>query len=320
MRHGLSYAAAWLGLAILALSAIAPAPAQETAGIKNPADDMKISDPLKPKIGADEALRAEPEIKPAVPGTNPAAPVAAAGTPSAKKEAMAAAAAAAANKSLKKIPSLFYTPEEVTDIHLAINTYIKRQANRDDLTFDEEAFLRRLSGVKKASHSKLYTYTQFFLDSLVYHGPENWIMWINGIKFTQDTPGGFNNLQILHIDSDKVTLEWMPPTMEKVLEIWSQYPNDEVIVDQLRGKVTFTLHPNQTFSSYVMKVLEGKVKPVTVDISLPNGFTKASTSVKDSAAVPDPAEKPAEGGAADTGQEGLPGLINSYEKLGGEKP
>lgn len=218
-------------------------------------------------------------------------------------------------KKTKKIPSLFYTPEEITDIHLAINTYIKRTRNREELTFDEEAFLKRLSSFKKGeTRSNYYTYPQFFLDSLVYHSAKDWILWINGLKITQDTPAGFNNLQVLQIDPDRVTIEWMPPTMDKVLEIWNQYPNEEVNVDQLRGKVIFTLRPNQTFSAYVMKVLEGKVLPVTVDLMQVSGFSKSATKDKTTAPALD---KPVGSGDSSSNEkEGLPGLINTYQNLG----
>lgn len=215
----------------------------------------------------------------------------------------------------KKINSLFFSPEEVRDIHLAINTYLKHVNNRQDLTFDEEAFLRRLSGLKTSSPSRYYTYPQFFLDSLVYHKADDWVIWLNGQKITQDTLTEGTQIHVLEIDAGKVKLEWLPPAMERVLEVWNQIPNDETIVDQLRGKVIFTLHPNQTFSSYVMKVLEGKVMPVTVDTALIEKTLSASSiSRKEQAKESRASEAPAPPEKTER-MEGLPGLIDSYRNL-----
>lgn len=225
-----------------------------------------------------------------------------------------------------KIKSLFFTQAEITDIHLAINTYLKNSGRGGDFTFDEEAFLNRLgrmkgSGTTTAQSARFYTYPQFFLDSIVYDSPESWIVWVNGVKITQDTPRENSDIQVVAIDQDKVKLEWAPAVMDKVTEVWSQVPNDEIDVDTLRGKVSFTLRPNQTFSSYVMKVLEGRVLPVTVDTTL---IKKNPVASIEEIPAPPPASAPA---AAETppaskgSDEGLSGLINSYKnmKTGDEK-
>lgn len=213
-----------------------------------------------------------------------------------------------ANEKEEKIDSLFYSQEEVRDIHLAINAYLKHISNRQDLTFDEEAFLQRLSGLKTNTPSRFYTYPQFFLDSLVYHRDDDWIIWLNGQKITQDTLAEGTQIHVIAIDAEKVVLEWLPPAMERVLEVWNQIPNDEITVDQLRGKVVFTLHPNQTFSSYVMRVLEGKVLPVTVNTALienkPLEDKKEDEAPKRNRSDPE-SEK----------REGISGLIESYQNL-----
>lgn len=226
-----------------------------------------------------------------------------------------------------KIKSLFFTQAEITDIHLAINTYLKNSGRGGDFTFDEEAFLNRLgrmkgSGATTAQSARFYTYPQFFLDSIVYDSPESWIIWVNGVKITQDTPKENSDIQVVAIDQDKVKLEWAPAVMDKVTEVWNQVPNDEIDVDTLRGRVSFTLRPNQTFSSYVMKVLEGRVLPVTVDTTLIR--KNPVTSTEEIPVPPPPASAPATAEpppASKGSDEGLSGLINSYKnmKTGDEK-
>lgn len=171
-----------------------------------------------------------------------------------------------------RVKSIFYTEAEIKDVHLAVNTYLKNIGRGGDLTFDEEAFLSRLGGLKNSAksqtgQSRYFTYPQFFLSTLVYYAPNDWVVWINNEKITPQTPRESSNIRVGGIASDRVTFEWFPLEMERVVEIWKSFPNDKVSVDIPRGQVVFSLKPNQTFSSYTMTVLEGKVLPVTVDVT-----------------------------------------------------
>ena len=143
--------------------------------------------------------------------------------------------------------------------------------------------------------SRYFTYPQFFLESLVYHSREDWYVRVNGRKITPQTLADQGSLTIVALDHDKAMFRWKPVEMARVLEAWDKLPlppqdkktgadnasikmefnesdkildkvpDAPVIVDKERRLVTFVLHPNQTFSSFSMMVLEGKVKPVTVD-------------------------------------------------------
>jgi hypothetical protein len=171
-----------------------------------------------------------------------------------------------------RVKSVFYSETEIKDVHLAVNTYLKNIGRGGDLTFDEEAFLSRLGGLKATSsnqngQSRFFTYPQFFLNSLVYYAPDDWIVWINGEKITQATPRENSNIHVTAITPDKITLEWFPLEIHRVMEIWKLFPNEKVTVDEAHKQVVFDLKPNQTFSSYTMTALEGKVLPVTVDIT-----------------------------------------------------
>lgn len=212
-----------------------------------------------------------------------------------------------------KIKSLLFTPEEVADIRYAINIYRKHASNKGDSdTFDEEDFLNKLTGIRKAPQaSQFFTYPQYFLQSLVYHSANNWIIWIENQKITQDSPKNDAELSVLAIDQDKVTIQWRPISMDKVNAMWEKIPNDEVKVNKSEGTVIFTLKPNQTFSSYVMRPLEGRVQPVTVDTRN----------------IELPAEEEVPRASGDTGEmgakpskEGLSGLIGAYSNIGKEAP
>lgn len=216
-------------------------------------------------------------------------------------------------ESPHKFRSLFFTPEEVANIKYALNIYKKNTAGRggsDDL--DEEDFLRRLTGLNSQPQqaNRYYSYPQFFLESLVYHASNNWIVWINGQKLTQDSPTENSDLSVVSIDKDKAQILWRPVAMEKVTEVWDKSPNNEVAVSRRDGTVKFTLRPNQTFSSYVMYVLEGKVQPVTVDthaMQIPAVLDTDEDAV-DYMPAPDQGQN--------QNREGLGGLMNAYQNLG----
>ncbi|MFW0777974.1 MAG: hypothetical protein ACN2B6_09695 [Rickettsiales bacterium] len=214
-----------------------------------------------------------------------------------------------------KIGSLFFTPEETADINYAMNIYKKNSSGRrDDGGFDEEDFLNRLTGIRKAQETnRYYKYPQFFLESIVYHAEDNWIIWVNGQKLTQSSPMENTDLSVMEINEDMVRLKWKPVSMHKVNETWQKMENDNVEVYKRRGEVIFTLRVNQTFSSYVMNILEGKVQPVTVDTH--------NISLEPPSEVLDPS--PVDSGDPFFNQEdddpsrtGLGGLIDAYSKLG----
>lgn len=231
-----------------------------------------------------------------------------------------------------KIKSLFFSQEEITDIHLAVNTYLSHIGRGSNLPFDEEAFLQRLGGIKRgntASQSRFYTYPQFFLESLVYDAKSQWSIRLNGRTILHNTPQEGSNVRVTAITPERVSLEWAPPDMERVMEIWKRFPNDTITVDAVRSRVSFALKPNQTFSSYVMNVLEGKVEPVSVDITRfqqlqsqdgseateedgPLGFDKAAEKPKQEPAATTPLmPKPQD----DPSRQGLSGLLNSYKNM-----
>ena len=126
-------------------------------------------------------------------------------------------------------------------------------------------FLSQLEEAKKtAQFEKNYEYPQFFLESLMYHTPEDWFIQINGQKLSPDKRERFG-LRVISVDDEKAQFEWKPTNMQLVEDSWSRMHNDEVVVNRKAGTVTFSLRANQTFSSYLMRTVEGKVKPVRIE-------------------------------------------------------
>lgn len=171
----------------------------------------------------------------------------------------------AAKKGPPEVKSLFFTAQEMASIRKAVGVYTRIISGEGSGALD---FLKRLQGNDKPKETMRYfIYPQFFLASLVYHSQDDWSVYINNQKLTNREPEGSQGISVKSIDKDKVTLQWIPADLQKVEDVWTITPNKEVRVDLRRGKVTFTLRPNQTFSSYVMRVLEGKVMPMVLDTS-----------------------------------------------------
>ncbi|MDX1975308.1 MAG: hypothetical protein SFT92_06490 [Rickettsiales bacterium] len=227
------------------------------------------------------------------------------------------------------VPSMFYSPDEIRQIHLAINTYIKySNGNEKEMTADEADFLNKMAaifGKKEVKHSAYFTYPQFFLKSIVFHSADDWSVWVNDRRITQSTPKDIGDLEVSAISSDQVRLAWRPQDMGRVNDIWSKQPNDKIEVDQIRQMVIFDLKPNQTFSSYKMDVFEGKVLPVTIGVEeekepppQPQGINIQVTPAEKAnpqpqtplIRTPQPTAEPPK-----QQQEGFGGLMNMYKNL-----
>lgn len=245
--------------------------------------------------------------------------------------------------------SLFITPEELSKINDAIATYKHmREAANTNAENQAKNFLNQLQepaepAVVEPPKPILFTYPQFFLQSLTYHSQDDWMVQINGVRFIPHFQDLASPLKVVMVNNDMVVMEWKPDDMEKVSQSWmvaaTATGQSDVMVDTAHSTVTFTLKPNQTFSSYVMRVLEGKVQPMTVLIQ-PEPAAGAGAAKKPgapapaavpaaAAAAPKPADaaapeaaapaapKTAEEALATSGKkEGLTGLSETYKKMG----
>jgi hypothetical protein len=186
-----------------------------------------------------------------------------------------------------QVKSLFFTQEEILSMRKALNVYAKVMSGEGESN-EAMDFLRRLQGGDKPkANVRYFVYPQFHLESLVYNNSEDWSVRINKQKMTPASPEGKSNIKVTSVDKDKITVEWIPTDMQKVVEVWSVAPTDTIEVNTKSNLVRFTLRPNQTFSSYVMRVLEGKVVPMVIDLAKGSDKTAAESIDK---AVPKSAD------------------------------
>jgi hypothetical protein len=217
-----------------------------------------------------------------------------------------------------KIKSLFFTRQEVGIVRYAYAIYAKLPTATAEDKFNEEAFLKQFAVIRTKNEVTVFTYPQFFLDSIVYHHKNNWIAWINNKKITQDTAGENSELRIIGIDENKVVVEWKPLYMDKVAEVWQKTTHKDIKVNTKEGTVVFTLRPNQTFTSYQMKVVEGKVQPVTIGNNVADaGQPLPGMDMEPPADLPigTPIDPVTAGQENADSNQGLSGLLNQYKKM-----
>ena len=347
MRQKRNHKICWKAILLVAGMAIAPgAQAVFAQSAASPPAVPAGAVPGKDAVSAGASLPSAP----ALPAKKPAAddkglPVVSIGKEAAQNNGVDKGRDAAA---VKHVNSLFFSQEEMAHIRDAVAAYQKlRNANLNAPGNTGKNAVNPPQDQEKSEQiTRSTVYAQFFLASLAYHSPHDWAIQINNQRITSSKQQESLRLRVLAIDNDKVTLEWQPYDMVSINDVWNRMPHtqeqkntgqqnaaktEEVKVDE--STVTFTLRPNQTFSSYAMRALEGKVKPVPFENAIIN--SKDMTPEIPAADVPEFVRSPGGGpgflkppavpdNAAEdnapadknSDNQGLRGLINSYKRLG----
>lgn len=119
----------------------------------------------------------------------------------------------------------------------------------------------------------------FYLSSIVYNGPKDWTVWINGDRITTKDQDSYqkNGLKIVNVERDFVTFTWETDVLDLMVPDWQQKLKSperkpqtaqmnpvsvKELLDQNKTRLEFILHPNQTFVVARMSIIEGKLKEV----------------------------------------------------------
>lgn len=93
---------------------------------------------------------------------------------------------------------------------------------------------------------------KFYLNSIIYINSNRWIVWINGNKYNQDSPGT-DEFQIVDVSSKKIKLKWVTGYSTFVYILNQAIETNKIpetadikIVDDI-ANVSFELKINQTF-------------------------------------------------------------------------
>jgi len=197
--------------------------------------------------------------------------------------------------------SLMYKKDSMELIYAGFKSY-KEQIPLDVLLPSLFAVTKipdiSVKGLEAETKKKEETITSkdFFLNSIVYFSPDNWITWLNGEKLQSGQTHEF--LKVAAIDQEKVTFLWQNAPLSTLSPNWKKqlapvgdgsgyFTNSQhnIVVNEGDGNFSFILRPNQTFSSSNMEIIEGKEGAVatssadvldgviTMDGKAPNGKT-----------------------------------------------
>lgn len=131
-----------------------------------------------------------------------------------------------------------------------------------------------LESLQVTSKKVVLPLPHLYLGSIVYYSPTNWSVWINGKKLVNRLNKPSNILFVSNIDRTEAVLVWKPESLQDLGITWREKIDSKagapknVIVDEAKGTITVTLHPNQTFVPKSLTVSEGLIKqiiPVTQD-------------------------------------------------------
>lgn len=109
----------------------------------------------------------------------------------------------------------------------------------------------------------------FYLSSVLYMAPDNWIFWLNGKRISGEMANLPEGLKVVDLGRNFVTFNWSPQFASEAENRWNERKamleaNDLPLagiagISFSRDKtVTFTLHPNQIFYTKEMAIVEGR--------------------------------------------------------------
>ena len=184
-----------------------------------------------------------------------------------------------------QLKSLFFSDEEREAIAQARVQYQERLQGPS-----EADLLDQLQGIKDALKPEESLedrqYEQFYLESLIYHTPGDWTLWIKTIrgseKFAPDTVAApKNTLQLVAVNKENATFEWKPKNWAYVSKKYTD-KNTDILLDAANKTVTFTLWVNQTMGSFDMTIIEGEatIVPIADGTAAPTAATTPTTENK----------------------------------------
>lgn len=219
-----------------------------------------------------------------------------------------------------KFRSFFFSDQELDAIG-KVKAMYGRQGLGDDAIYDEEDLLDQLNGIKINEEDKIVEqpvveekyYTQFYLESLVYHAPNDWVVWLKedgvGKKLLPLSAADAQaSLRIIGTQKEYVVFEWKPVNWMRVAEAYKD-ENPDIIIDDKRRLVVFTLRTNQTLTSQDMQIKEGPVPLVEIKVEA-SGAVGAGDGTQN--LLPDIFSDGTKqsNGADNKSDEGMSGLLN----------
>lgn len=233
--------------------------------------------------------------------------------------------------------SLFINKKELAKIQAAIDAYLRSRSQSEKRAEDRaKDFLNKLGenveDVPKAPTKPVpFTYPQFYLAQISYQNDNDWVVWVNGKKFGAHLENTDSWIRFVDVNKEYVVIEWQPQNMKLVNTSWTLSPvndadDNNISINNALDIVTFTLRQNQTFSSYAMQVVEGKLQPMHVMLVDGEPVSMAQYRIDYANQAQAPAVNIADAEEEDTSvadpnddNTGAEALDRTYKKLGTDK-
>jgi len=171
--------------------------------------------------------------------------------------------------------SIMFSEKELSELYDALNKYDPEVAAKKP---EVKSTVNLPSGSEIAPTE---TPPVFYLQSIIFYSPQDWILWLNGKKIR--TGENYSpSLSVVKVDEDKAYLLWKSPTIDDLIPGWENslkenasnaafLPDSDltwthhtvegnILVNKSEKVFGFILRPNQSLITGEMAVLEGHPK------------------------------------------------------------
>lgn len=97
-------------------------------------------------------------------------------------------------------------------------------------------------------------YAAFYVNSILYHGKDQWSVWMNGRKFFPGRDSPLERVTMEEVTDDRVSFRWKPANRLKL----PQEFDEKHVHLEADGTILITLATNQTLLTEKLMVLEGR--------------------------------------------------------------
>lgn len=182
---------------------------------------------------------------------------------------------AAPEQVVKPWPSIMFDKESITWIDNAIKSYVTKvpleilmpslfssENNKKEAEQPAEESVKPVEVLPSDAPN-------FYLNSIIYFAPDDWVVWMNEEKITPEN----NNsaVKAVSVSTSSVIFVWNNTHLDSLVPDWknklhdigeSKYSSDDsnIVVDSKTGNASFILHPNQTMISKNMEIVEGDIR------------------------------------------------------------
>ncbi len=117
--------------------------------------------------------------------------------------------------------SLMFNQNRLIELYNVLKNSKARTSGESYPTTRDINDVEQTQSVEKKEKDIIPPAKNFYLNSILYYGPDSWTIWINGVKTTVDRDQ--DNPQVIETDENNVKLVWQNVHMEKNIPNWQSH-------------------------------------------------------------------------------------------------